>query len=410
MEDDYQTNFNVKLTVDAAHGLLANDHGPPTTKVSLAPGDTDTESLFGATVAVKADGSFTYTPDPDPLNAFSGLDEFGYVIKDDNKDDLPSSETAYINVVPVVRDDVYVMSAESPEPLIVGAPGVLGNDGGIDPLSVSMPTEAQHGTISGGIYGQFVYSPLPGFHGTDTFEYTGLDLAGDPDPIYRGTVTIYVDGTPPVATMAPLAPVTLSTKVPVAWSATDDTSGPLTYDLQYRVAPWNGNFGPWTALLTGTTKRNDVVAGTYGRTFCFRVRAKDAVGHLSAFTPQRCTSTPLRARSLTYSSLWKRVPNGAYFSGEAETTVYHAQTAALRGVQAQRLYLVATKCPTCGTVRFRWNNVIIADVNLASPRAVHHVVIPIRTFLSPQLGTVALAVTSPNAKGVIIEGFAALRA
>src|SRR4051794_39272938 len=101
-EDNYQTNFNVKLTVPAATGLLANDQGPVSTHVSTAPGDTDTESWNGAKVVVKSDGSFTYTPDPDPLNAFSGIDSFDYTIVNAAGDF--DFNTAYITVIPVVRD------------------------------------------------------------------------------------------------------------------------------------------------------------------------------------------------------------------------------------------------------------------------------------------------------------------
>ena len=123
----------MKLTVPAATGLLANDQGPASTHVSLAPGDTDTESWNGAKVAVKSDGSFVYTPDPDPLNAFSGQDSFDYTIVDSAGD--WDFNTVYINVYPVVRNDVYSMHSD--QPLIVGIPGVLANDGGIHPDSLA---------------------------------------------------------------------------------------------------------------------------------------------------------------------------------------------------------------------------------------------------------------------------------
>ncbi|MGE0430732.1 MAG: beta strand repeat-containing protein [Planctomycetota bacterium] len=56
-DDSYSSLGNTTLTVSAANGVLANDTGSGTT-VSAS----DTTSANGATVAVNADGSFTYTP------------------------------------------------------------------------------------------------------------------------------------------------------------------------------------------------------------------------------------------------------------------------------------------------------------------------------------------------------------
>lgn len=405
-EDDYTINFGTKLVVAAAQGLLANDHGPASTHVSTAPADTDTTSWNNAKVTVKADGSFTYTPDPDPTNAFSGVDSFDYTIIDAVGDS--DFNTAYITVNPVVRPDTYT-AKPNPAPLIVGDPGVLANDGGIDPDSLVFPTESVHGgTISDAGQGAFVYTPFPGFQGIDSFQYTGTDLDFDPET-YTGTVTIYVDATPPSAGTSAPGVVTWSTKVPFTWSATD-SSGIATYDTQYNIAVWNAPFTGWRAWKTATTTTSATLAGTYGRTFCFRVRAKDRAGNYSPFTAQRCTSVPVRALSLAYSARWTRPLNAAYWTGEAFTTNLAGQNATLANVQAQHMWLVATKCPSCGALQVRWNNVVIGGVNLAAPTTQHHVLIPIAAWAAPKAGTLRFYVTSPNGKPVIIEGLAVLRA
>jgi hypothetical protein len=68
--DSYQTGKNTPLSVDAANGLLANDVD--------ADGDPITARPLGraahGTVSVRADGSFTYTPETD----FTGTDSFLY--------------------------------------------------------------------------------------------------------------------------------------------------------------------------------------------------------------------------------------------------------------------------------------------------------------------------------------------
>src|SRR5262245_10949717 len=276
-EDTYNVNFGLKLTVDAAHGLLVNDEGPAITKVNTAPGLTDTESWNGAKVSVKSDGSFTYTPDlSDPLTLFSGQDSFDYTIGTP-ADPEYDFNTVWINVIPVVRNDFYgtkTRTLDSDLPLIVGDPGVLANDGGIDPDSVVFPTVSQHGgTIDDAGQGAFVYTAPLGFKGVDTFQYTGTDLDFDPD-LYPGTVTIYVDGTAPTATMLAPGLVNFSTKVNPVWTGSDDPGGTgiASYDVQYNIAVWNAPFQGYkawkTAVPASTTTAQ--LAGTYGRTFCFR--------------------------------------------------------------------------------------------------------------------------------------------
>ena len=407
-EDDYNVNYGVTLSVPASIGLLANDEGPASTHVSTAPGDTDTTSWNGAKVTVKSDGSFTYKPDlTDPLNLFSGQDSFDYTIVDSAGDF--DFDTAYINVIPVVRNDSY--SLKSNQPLNIPAPGLVGNDGGIDPDSLVLDTTSAHnGTIVDNSEGAFTYTPAPGFSGTDTFHYTGTDLDFDADT-YQGTVTIYIDGTPPTIAMTAPGPVTLGTKVSAAWTGNDGTgTGVASYDTQYEIAPWNAPFGPWAWLKIATTSTSDLVAGTYGRTFCFRARAKDRAGNYSALTAPKCSSIPLRSSSLVYSKLWNRVNNAGYFGGQAFTTTSHGQNFVRTGVQAQHIWLVATTCASCGTLDVRWNNVVIKNISLVSPVTVHHALIGLAGFTAPQAGTLRLDVTSATGRPVIIEGLAVLRA
>jgi Cadherin-like domain/Bacterial Ig domain len=403
-DDNYQAIFNTKLTVDAAHGLLANDEGPAGTKIEFG-GCTETESFWsGANIAVKSDGSFTYSPDL--ANPYSGADSFDYCIIDPvtGNDDFA---TAYIDVLAVARPDFYGTHPDAP--LTVNAPGLLANDGGIDPDFITLDeTSAMGGTVTDNFDGAFVYTPPAGYSGPDAFGYTGWDIDGDYE--YGAAVTIYVDGDPPVASMAAMGPVTLGTTMPVAWSGSDVGTGLQSFDVQYRKAVWNGPFGLWTPLLTATVKTSTTVGGTYGRTFCFRVRARDKAGNYSLFTTQRCTSIPLPAKSLKYSSRWTRTSSPLYYGGEAFATSYKGQTATLSSVQAQHMWLVATKCATCGTVQVRWNNVVIANVNLAQGTTAHRKLIPIAAFATPRTGTVSMYVTSPTGKVVKIEGLAVLRA
>ena len=102
--DNYTVNFGQKLTVDAAHGLLVNDHAPANTRIEFG-GCTDTSSFWtDASFTVKSDGSFTYTPAPN--EPYSGIDTLEYCIIDPAGDDDFGIDVN-INVIATARNDSY---------------------------------------------------------------------------------------------------------------------------------------------------------------------------------------------------------------------------------------------------------------------------------------------------------------
>lgn len=72
----YTTIGNVQLVVPALTGVLANDTDPDMDTLTVSA--FDAASANGATVAVAADGSFTYDPAP----GYEGADTFTYTITD----------------------------------------------------------------------------------------------------------------------------------------------------------------------------------------------------------------------------------------------------------------------------------------------------------------------------------------
>jgi hypothetical protein len=186
--DTYSATFNVKLTV-LAPGVLTNDAGGPGTQVDVL--NSDSQSFNGATVALHADGSFTYTPDK--TNPYSGIDTFDYTIKETNGD--TAFATVTVNVKAIVTNDSYSMLAN--HTLTEAAPGVFANDAGYDPFSLVFDaTSAHHVTVFDDGDGAFDYTPPHGFVGIDTFHYKVSDI--DDDLTYTGTVTITVKAlTPP---------------------------------------------------------------------------------------------------------------------------------------------------------------------------------------------------------------------
>ena len=73
VNDSYAATGNVRITVPAGSGVLANDFlGLPAATITGAPAT----SVNGGDVAVNADGSFTYNPPP----GFEGSDSFTYTL------------------------------------------------------------------------------------------------------------------------------------------------------------------------------------------------------------------------------------------------------------------------------------------------------------------------------------------
>jgi hypothetical protein len=78
-DDAYSTTYLTQLTVDAAHGVLANDADVNSTTLTVTP-QTTTSPLLGGTLTLAADGSFTYQP----VLSLTGSDQFTYTITDGN--------------------------------------------------------------------------------------------------------------------------------------------------------------------------------------------------------------------------------------------------------------------------------------------------------------------------------------
>ncbi len=163
-DDSLTTPYNTDLTV-AAPGVLVNDSGTSLTV-------TDTSTPGHGTVTVGANGSVAYTPDTD----YAGADSFTYEVTDLFGRTASAKVTIEITTdlvaLPVAADDTYATPYGTD--LSVAAPGVLGNDTGVN-IEVTVNGAAAHGTVSVAADGSFDYSPEAGWAGADTFSYTVQD-------------------------------------------------------------------------------------------------------------------------------------------------------------------------------------------------------------------------------------------
>lgn len=183
--EEYSTDEDVPLTLDAASGVLANDGDENSGALSAAIVDQPANG----SVTLNSDGSFTYTPNAN----FFGGDSFTYVASDQS-DDSNVAKVA-INVAGV-NDPVTPLAdsytaTEDTTLSIAAASGVLAND--TDPdgdtLTATIGTQPVSGSVSLAADGSFTYAPNANFSGTDSFTYTVSDGTTVSDPV---TVTINV--------------------------------------------------------------------------------------------------------------------------------------------------------------------------------------------------------------------------
>lgn len=187
-EDSYGGEKNALLAI-APPGVLAND--------SDAEGIVLKTKLIGRPVhgslALNADGSFTYTPDAD----FSGTDSFSYTATGGFEDSPPATVTITVNSRRLSAGaDSY--RTEKNKPLSVVAPGVLLNDSDAQgrPLAALLIKSPAHGELAMGANGSFIYTPDKGYAGADHFTYKASDGTEDSPP---AAVTITVANRGPAA-------------------------------------------------------------------------------------------------------------------------------------------------------------------------------------------------------------------
>ena len=187
--DSYTTAEGETLSVDAP-GVLDNDtdaEGDDLTATSATPAGN-------GSVEVAADGSFTYTPDA----GFSGEDTFTYKADDGTSSSaattvtitVEADEEPPVNNAPVAVDD-STWATVAGEPLVMAAPGVLGNDTDVDgdDLTATGLSQPAGGSVDLAADGSFTYTPDAGFVGKDTFTYEVSDGVDSSSP---ATVTITV--------------------------------------------------------------------------------------------------------------------------------------------------------------------------------------------------------------------------
>ena len=199
VDDSYTTTEDASLT-STANNILVNDSEPDGDSFFVVAGNAT--SARGATVLLRADGTFEYDPrSAISLQAMSAgqvlTDTFTYRLQDStgSQSSLTSVTITVsgINDVPIAVNDEFFVVPDTTTNL-----DVLRND--IDPDSsfnfatMQLGILASNGTVGILSNGQLSYTPNSGFRGTDTFSYRISDTTGLRSN--EATVVIRVNRTP----------------------------------------------------------------------------------------------------------------------------------------------------------------------------------------------------------------------
>ncbi|MCL6434297.1 MAG: tandem-95 repeat protein [Leptolyngbyaceae cyanobacterium HOT.MB2.61] len=152
-----------------------------------------------ATFTLNADGSFSYTPNPN----FNGTDTFTYLARDSagapsNTATVTLSITP-VNDLPIAVNDL--IPAFDEDTSTTG--NVLSNDTDVEDgrptIAELVNAPANAATFTLNADGSFSYTPNPNFNGTDTFTYRARDSAGAASNIATVTLSIAPVNDAPVA-------------------------------------------------------------------------------------------------------------------------------------------------------------------------------------------------------------------
>jgi VCBS repeat-containing protein len=223
--DSFGTSVNTPLVIPAA-GVLGND--------SDANGDTLTAILVDSpshgVLALAADGSFSYTPEP----GYTGVDAFTYQATDGAQTGNIATVTITIasgdNSRPNAVNDQYTITGDST--LNVEAAGVLTNDSDAQGslLTALLFSAPQHGTVSLAADGSFAYTPDAGYTGLDSFIYRAFD-----GQTYSALAAVTIRISPAQAPLS--APVNLALDIVAEGQHEDDGTAEL-FDALYGNDEW----------------------------------------------------------------------------------------------------------------------------------------------------------------------------
>lgn len=212
----------------------------------------------------------------------------------------------------------------------------------------------------------------------------------------------------PTAAVGALPSWSVSQSFSVSWAAMSGTNPTGTFDIRYRQAAWSGGLGGYVNWRTGDAGLAASFAPAAGVSYCFSARAHDVAGYTGAWSAERCTTTPLDDRSLSRMGGWTAGIGRAYYRQTSSRTTRAGATAVRTLVSARRIVLVASTCPTCGTVAVYLGSRLLRTISLASRTTASQRVFTVAAWATLHAGIVTVKV-STTGRTVIIDGLGVSR-
>lgn len=222
--DNASTTTNTAKTIDVTANDSPSGYSIDNNSVAIASTPANGTLTLGA-AGSSASGTnkiITYTPN----TGFTGTNSFTYTVTGNNGiTSSPATVTVTVSAVlpPTANNDPAATASGTTASTI----SVLSNDTpGANPINastVAISTAASHGTATPNPSGTVTYTATSGFSGTDTFQYTVNDTAGNPSN--AATVNVKVYATAPSSSTGTLSP---GTTAAAAGGTSATTGGGLT--------------------------------------------------------------------------------------------------------------------------------------------------------------------------------------
>jgi hypothetical protein len=156
------------------------------------------------------------------------------------------------------------------------------------------------------------------------------------------------DSAPPNVSIGDLPTFQTETTFPVTWQGSDQTE--VKFHVVFRQAAFDGGFGNEEALVIDTTATSELFSGKPGRTYCFRVLARDSLSNTSS-TGEQCSAVLVDDASMKHRKGFRQRSGGDHFMGTFSWARRRGATLILSGVRADQVAILIDRCKRCGKVR-----------------------------------------------------------
>ncbi|GAC1411884.1 MAG: hypothetical protein NVSMB57_07110 [Actinomycetota bacterium] len=198
--------------------------------------------------------------------------------------------------------------------------------------------------------------------------------------------------TPPQAWMTmPSASIQRGNTIGVAWEGSDNSGSIASYTARYRSASTQSGFGGYTTWVSGKSTSAEFT-GTPGSTYCFSIKAVNASGNESAWSPERCSAVPLDDRSASVSRM-TRSSGASFYQGTVTVGRRSGGSMMWNGLRAKSINVVVQMCRACRYADFLWNGRTIKRMSLYAKIAQMRT-IPVADFAAVQSGSLKIIVRS----------------